>query len=47
MSKLVIEINGESRKAVVTKDTEASVICSLKKESNEATPSTTLLSLDS
>lgn len=36
MSKLVIEINGESRKAVVTKDTEASVICSLKKESNES-----------
>ena len=36
MSKLVIEINGESRKAVVTKDAEASVICSLKKESNES-----------
>ena len=36
MSKLVIEINGESRKAVVTKDEEASVICSLKKESNES-----------
>lgn len=36
MSKLVIEINGESRKAVVTKDEGAPVTCSLKKESNES-----------